>query len=298
MTTIFAHSELFAVADELWTDNNDLPAPPPFFKYYVTESSVLFYSGNVMPILATLSGYVGALKIDEEYVERMFELSEMEQVDCEFLEVDRFTGEVVFSESATEIEFADHRFFGIGSGSDHALRKYSDMLSVMHDAEVQFDFDSHGFKLIESSMLYAFREDNCSGGGICHAFVEGSSMNLDGLKWPSAHELPSYHARILSKIDEVFESKEEIIKLIAMMQDEVVSDTIELENETKAFDQSEKQAYNHPILVSAKGRNAMSNTTNTPARVATKTSGSGRGKPFNAAGIKARIAQRKAEGLN
>nr|WP_154926676.1 hypothetical protein [Pantoea agglomerans] len=296
MTTIFAQNLMFAAADQLWTDINDLPAPSPFFKYYVLDDIILFYSGDIQPILSVLAGYVTCLGIDTEYAEKMAELADIENTECEYFEMDRVSGEIIHSVKATE-HFLDDQFFcGIGSGAHHALRRYIDSLAIMECSGHQFSFENHGLNLVNDSMYFAFREDVCSGGEVFHAHLDGSELNIERLCWPGKSEISNYNNKILSKIDEHFVSKEAVLELLTLLLTEEKDDQREFDMEAKAFDQSVEQEYNQPTSVKAKGRSAMSNTTDTPMRVAVKTSGSGRGKPFSAAELKARLEQRRNAG--
>ncbi|CAI1520768.1 Uncharacterised protein [Serratia fonticola] len=83
-----------------------------------------------------------------------------------------------------------------------------------------------------------------------------------------------------------------------MYIDEEKQDAQEFEIEAKIFDQTSVRGYSSGTSLAAKGKPSMSNTTDQKPRVAVKTSGSSQGKVFSASSLKARIAQRKAEGLS
>ena len=296
MTTIFVQNLVFAAADELWTDINDLPAPPPFRKYYVLDDIILFFSGDISPILAVLSGYVKALGIADDYIDMMIDLAALEETECEYLEVDRTTGEVIYSSDTRWIADKQELFYGIGSGSGVALKCYTNLLSIHETSKQQFDFRLHGRCFIELAMRHAFRADICSGGAIFHASWEDSSPVCDSLDWPSSVELEAYHSRITDQIDRVFGGKEAIRELMAMLAEEDMVDSRELEIEAKRIERLGEQVYNCHQSVSAKGSHAMNNSTvPQTARVAVKTSGTGRGKPFDSTALKARLAQRNLE---
>lgn len=80
--------------------------------------------------------------------------------------------------------------------------------------------------------------------------------------------------------------------------DEEKQDAQEFELEAKIFDLADERSYSPMTNLAAKGKPSMSDTTNKKPRVAVKTSGSSQGKVFSASSLKARIAQRKAEGLS
>lgn len=297
MTTIISQSTVFVATDELWTDILDQPVKSPFKKFYVFNDSILFLSGDIIPILATLAAYLTTdLGVDEEYIEHMATISEMDNYICEIIEVDRTNGEVVYSQNTSINEENGHVFYGAGSGSVWALGSFITGVRVINESNINYEFIKHGLNLITKSMKIAFKSDKCSGGDIASIIWHKDGTIDDSLNWIEPSEINNYHENIIKEIAERFGSKNELIELITMMVDEEKQDAKELELESKIFDDNTTQRYSTENDLPAKGRQDMSQTTNKTPRVAVKTSGSSEGKVFNAASLKARIAQRKAEG--
>lgn len=298
MTTIISQDTVFAAVDTLWTDTNDLPAPEPFKKFYVLNDSIIFFSGFVDPILAVLASYVEDLGIDEEFAELMAIASELDGLSCSIIEVERKSGRVVYEQDVEKLDAHGCVFYGAGSGSDHALRSLIDGIEILSNSDNGYAFELHGKNLISSSMRCAFKHDCCSGGDVSYIVWSHEQEIFDCLNWIEPSQLIDYHQQILSKISERFESKEAMKEIIAMNIDEEKQDAQELEIEVKIFDRTDDRSYSPVTNLAAKGKSSMSDTTNQKPRVAVKTSGSSQGKVFSASSLKARIAQRKAEGLS
>ncbi len=299
MTTIISQDAVFAAVDHLWTDENDRPAPAPFKKFYVLNDSILFFSGYIDPILAVLAGYIGdRLGIDEEFAEWMAKAAEMDGRTCEIIEVERDTGSVVYSQGAVKREELDLVFYGAGSGSDYALDSYISGIGIIQESGNRYDFVLHGENLIHNSMTNAFRRDVCSGADFSFIAWDCSCLLKDQLGWVETSQLDVYNSCIMNKITEHFGTKKELIELVSQLADELVEDEKEMEIEAKIFDQTDDRVYSPQTNLAAKGRTTMSNTTQQTPRVAVKTSGSDRGTVLSASSLKARLAQRKAQGLS
>lgn len=298
MTTIISQDTVFAAVDTLWTDANDLPAPEPFKKFYVLNDSIIFFSGFVDPILAVLAGYVTDLGIEEEFMDLMAQASELDGLSCSIIEVERKSGKVVYQQDADRLDAHSCVFYGAGSGSDHALRSLIDGIGIISATANGYDFESHGQNLINNSMQIAFKNDCCSGGDVSYITWSSGQKICDCLNWIEPSQLSDYNGKILSLISERFQSKEAMMEIIAMHIDEEKQDAQEFELEAKIFDLADERSYSPMTNLAAKGKPSMSDTTNKKPRVAVKTSGSSQGKVFSASSLKARIAQRKAEGLS
>lgn len=299
MTTILAQDSLFVAVDQLWTDEADRAAPAPFRKFFVLTDTMIFLAGNIDPILSILAGYIGdRIGIDEEFADWIARYVELEGQTSEFIEVEKSTGQILYSHGIEPHEEMGGVFYCAGSGSDFALRTYMCCLGILKEGGTEFTFASHGLNLITRSMKEAFSQDPCTGEDFDYiAWVDGS-LHIDQLKWYDDSQIESYHQKIYKKIVERFVSKNELQELIAMMTDERIEDGKEMEIESKIFDRSENQGYSSVTNLSAKGRHEMSNTNQEKPRVAVKTSGSSRGAVLSASSLRARLAQRKAEGLN
>lgn len=299
MTTIISQDAVFAAVDELWTDEYDLPAPAPFKKFYVLNDSILFFSGFINPILAVLASYVGdKLGIDEDYANLMAQSSEMDDLSCSIIEVERKSGRVVYEQGATKFHAHDGIFYGAGSGCEYALNSFIDSLGIILSSGKSYDFECHGKNLIDLSMKSAFNRDCCSGGEVAFITWDAAQTCRDYLNWVPATQLNDYHDQILANITERFENKESLLEMITMLIDEEKQDAQEYEIEAKIFDQDDERGYSPKTNLAAKGISGMSNTTNQKPRTAVKTSGSSQGKVLSASSLKARIEQRKAEGLS
>lgn len=299
MTTIITQDTVFAAVDHLWTDEADRPALAPFKKFYVLNDSILFFSGYIDPILAVLAGYIGdRLGIDEEFAEWMAKAAEMDGRTCEVIEVERETGSVVYYQGAVRREELDFIFYGAGSGSDYALDSYLSGVGIIQESGNSYDFLLHGENLIHTSMMNAFRRDVCSGGDFSFIAWDNYCLLKDQLGWVETSQLDDYNNCIMTKITEHFGTKKELIELVSQIADEQIEDEKEMEIEAKIFDQSDNRGYSPQTNLAAKGRNTMSNTTQQKPRVAVKTSGSERGTVLSASSLKARLAQRKAQGLS
>ncbi|MCU6275295.1 hypothetical protein KWI08_15485 [Morganella morganii] len=297
MTTIISKETVFSATDERWTDQFDRPAQPPFKKFYVFNDSILFFSGDINPILATLASYLtSALGVDEEYAERMAEISEIDNDKCEIIEVDRTDGRVVYSQNASVSEENGHIFYGAGSGSARAIQSFITGIRVINESGNHYQFIKHGLHLLTQSMKYAFKADKCSGGNIAKIIWYGDGIIDNQLNWIKPSEINNYHDSIIKKIAERFESKNALTELITMMIDEEKQYAKELEFKSKVFDDNSAPRYSAKNNQAAKGRYSMNQTANATPGVAVKTSGSSEGKVFSAASLKARLAQRKAEG--
>ncbi|MDK9356416.1 hypothetical protein QQF54_20525 [Lelliottia sp. V106_10] len=299
MTTILSQDTVFSAVDRLWTDENDLPAAAPFRKFYVLNDSILFFSGYIDPILAILAGYLQEqLGLDDEFVDAIINYAEMDGHTCELIEVDKKTGEIMYTEGVESREAYGCKFYCAGSGSDYAYQSYVDGLGIFHKDQTAFNFPVHGINLITCSMRVAFNRDQCSGGWFNYAVWSEGALVTDRLDWIDVTEIDNYNQNINLKIIERFESKESLQETIAMMIDEEHKEGKEMEIESKLFDQPDNQRYSPQTNLAAKGRSEMSNTTQQQPRVAVKTSGSARGTVLSASSLKARLAQRKAEGLS
>ncbi|HEE9947384.1 hypothetical protein [Citrobacter freundii] len=299
MTTIIAQDSVFVAVDQLWTDVADRAAPAPFRKYFVLTDTMIFLSGNIDPILSVLAGYVGdRIGIDEEFADWIARYTELDGQTCSFIEIGKKTGQVLYSHGADPLEEMGGIFYFAGSGSGFAIETYLSCLSILQDGGTEFRFVEHGMNLITRSMRDAFSKDPCTGPGFDYMLWADGSVVEDKLMWFMESEIEGYHQQLYHKIIERFQSIDELKKMIAMMTDELIEDEKEMEIETKIFDRSGNQGYSSATNLSAKGRDEMSNTKQETPRVAVKTSGSSRGAVLSASSLKARLAQRKAEGLN
>lgn len=299
MTTIIAQDSVFVAVDQLWTDVADRTAPAPFRKFFVLSDTMIFLSGNIDPILNVLAGYVGdRIGIDEEFADWIARYTELDGQTCEFIEVERKTGQVLFSHGTEPIEKMGGIFYFAGSGSSFAIETYISCLSILQEGGTEFRFADHGMNLITRSMRDAFSKDPCTGPSFDYILWADGSVVDDNLKWCNESEIEEYHQQLYQKIIERFVSIDELKKMIAMMTDEQIEDEKEMEIESKIFDRLENQGYSSSTNLSAKGRDEMNNTKQVEPRVAVKTSGSTRGAVLTASSLKARLAQRKAEGLN
>ncbi|WP_430673163.1 hypothetical protein [Klebsiella aerogenes] len=298
MTTIIAQDSVFAAVDQLWTDENDLPAAAPFKKIYVLNDSILFFSGYIDPILAILAGYIGErIGIDDDFAEWIAKYVEAERKTCEFFEVDRATGAIIYYFGAEKLTELGCIFYCAGSGSKYAIDSYINSVSIISSNGV-FDFAQHGVNLITQSMNIAFQRDQCSGGDFNFIVWQKNSVAIDKLDWVADADVDDYNESIRTKIIERFESIDSLKEMITWIEDESKEDEKEMEIEAKIFDQQEVKSYSPETNLAAKGRSTMSDTTQQKPRVAVKTSGSSRGAVLSASSLKARLAQRKAEGLS
>lgn len=298
MTTIIAQDSVFAAVDQLWTDEEDRPAAAPFKKYYVLNDSILFFSGYIDPILAILAGYIGdRIGVDEEFADWIAKYVEAERSTCEFIEVDRKSGAITYYIGAERLKALGSIFYCAGSGSTYAINSYIDCVSIINTGGA-FDFSQHGLNLITRSMNIAFQKDPCSGGDFNFIIWLENAQVIDRLDWIADAHIDNYNKKIKTKIIERFESVDCLKEMLAWMNDESKEDDKEMEIEAKIFDQQDVKSYSPQTNLAAKGRSKMSNTTQQKPRVAVKTSGSSRGAVLSASSLKARLAQRKAEGLS
>lgn len=299
MTTIIAQDSVFVAVDQLWTDVADRAAPAPFRKFFVLTDTMIFLAGHIDPILNILAGYIGdRIGIDEEFADWIARYTELEGQTCELIEVQKATGRILYSHGTEPYEDMGGIFYSAGSGSSFALNTYMSCLRILHEGGKEFQFSEHGLNLITRSMREAFSRDPCTGADFDYIAWSDGAVVEDNLKWYDETQIEEYHRQIYQKIIERFESTDELKKLIAMMTDEQIEDEKEMEIESKIFDRLENQGYSSTTNLSAKGRDGMNNTKQEEPRVAVKTSGSSRGAVLTASSLKARLAQRKAEGLN
>ncbi|MBV4366245.1 hypothetical protein [Erwinia phyllosphaerae] len=296
MTTNIVFGDVIAAVDELWTDNYKRPSKAPFKKFYVMDDSIIFLSGHIDPILVALATYVEALGIEEDYIDSMSMLVEMEGSAYGVIEVDRATGQVLYSEGVDQRTLNNLSFYGGGSGSEEALTTFMAKLEVFKQVNGTCPDDTQIQQLMLSSMEHALRNDECSGGDVCFIQWSNSSLIVDNLCWVPALELDTYHSRICQCIEERFVSKEDVRDLIAMMSDEEHQDAQALEFELKMLDQNKAESYLSKDKFNTTEEEAMKNNDLPETRVATHTAGLNNGKPFKAASLKARMLQRKAEG--
>lgn len=158
--------------------------------------------------------------MDEEYAERMAEISEIDNDECEIIEVDRTDGRVVYSQNASVSEENGHIFYGAGSGSARAIQSFITGIRVINESGNHYQFIKHGLHLLIRSMKYAFKTDKCSGGNIAKIIWYGDGIIDNQLNWIKPSEINNYHDSIIQKIAERFESKKALTELITMMIDE------------------------------------------------------------------------------
>ncbi|QEZ91209.1 hypothetical protein [Proteus sp. CD3] len=295
MTTIISQNLTFVAADRLWTDCNDNPAPPPFKKFYILDDSIIFYSGYINAILAILAFYIGDnIGIDEEYATLIGILSNMDEDICEFIEVDRTNGEVVYFQGAITQENGNYIFYGAGSGSEYAIECYINSIQVITINGHYYDFIKYGDHFIKISMDSASTRDRCSGGGFDYIKWLEEDLIIDKLNWLDTETIEQYNQKILDLIRENCGNKKELSELISMMDDERERDQEELEREIKSIDSLFSHEHNPIKDPQLKGDSRMNDSTKPPTRVAVKTSGANRGVILDIASIKNRIAKRKA----
>lgn len=296
MTTIISQNLTFVAADRLWTDCDDNPAPAPFKKFYVLDDSIIFYSGYINAILAILAFYIGdKIGVDEEYATLIGILSNMDEDVCEFIEVDRKNGEVVYFQGATTTKNYNYIFYGAGSGSEYAIECYINNIQIITINGQHYDFIKYGDHFIKISMNSASIKDRCSGGGFDYIKWLEKDLIVDKLNWLDSEKIEQYNKKILHLIKENCGNKEELSELILMMDNERERDKEELEREIKSVDTSFIHEHNLTNIPQTKGGSRMNNSVKPQTRVAVKTSGANKGVVLDIVSIKERIAKRKAE---
>lgn len=287
MTTIIAHNKVFVAADELWTDFLGEPSVPPFKKFYVLGDSIIFLSGDIEAILATLILYVDEINIySESYVDLISNYVEMQQNTLGIIEVDISTGEVVFHEGV-EHDDIEREIYSTGSGSKFVLESY-----LLH---LDINKSIGAVNALHGAMHSTFRQDPCSGGDVKYIHWEENGVCTNQLDWVSAENLHEYNSVIREKIDEMFHGEQDLKELMMIMYSEEKEDQQELDLEILTFDKIKIEEYSSVSTTSKYEDGYMENKLSLLNRKAVKTSSGSNGKPFNAASLRNRVAERKAK---